>query len=709
MAAGTRKDTEIDTHKSRARVDELRDLIRAHDHSYYVLDRPTISDREYDLLYAELLKLESENPTLVTPDSPTQRVSGTPAEEFQKAPHRTPMLSLQNSYSIEDIDAFDERVRKELKDSAPKLIEYFCEPKFDGLAIELIYENGKLARALTRGDGAIGEDVTQNVRTMRSVPLKLKTSKSPALIEVRGEIVMLKSDFQKLNEAQQDAGEVPFANPRNAAAGSIRQLDASVAAARPLRMFTYAPGVLEGVAPKSQHAFESLVAELGLPSVGVAPRDESFDDFKSRVLKNLKTGKVVSGLGRVAKGAAEARGYYEFIHSIRSELPFDIDGVVIKVDDFRLQEDLGFVSRSPRWATAAKFPPEQAETVVEKILVQVGRTGALTPVAVMKPVKVGGVTITNATLHNQSEIDRKDIRVGDTVIVQRAGDVIPEIVSVDLRKRPKSSKPYVISDECPACGETAIKPEGEVVLRCVNPGCPAILRESLKHFVARRAMNIDGLGDKQIDALVEAGLVTRPSDLYTLTAEKVLTLERQGERSAQNLIASIEASKKTDLSRLIFAMGIRFVGEATAKTLARFCGSLERFLDVTEEELLAAPDVGEKVAASILTALKGPYLKGELKRLVKNGVEVASANRAADSNALGGKKFVITGTLPKDRDEVKDLIEANGGVVLSSVSKKTDYLLAGDEAGSKLQRAGELGVAIIDWDAFQKLLGSPAN
>lgn len=690
------------------RLAELRDLIRHHDRCYYLHDQPQISDQEYDKLYAELVGIETQHPDWITPDSPSQRVAGEPAEAFEKVPHRQPMLSLQNSYSIDDIDAFEERLRKELKDQAPETIEYFCEPKFDGLAIELVYEGGLLTRAITRGDGSVGEDITQNVKTIRSVPLQIP--EAPNLFEIRGEIVMLKEDFRRLNEAQQEAGEVPFANPRNAAAGTIRQLNSKIAASRPLRLFTYAPGVIDGARFESQHAFETTAMRWGLPSVGVASSDETFDKFGERISFLLpeygnRFGLASLGLARICRGATEAKAYYSFIRSIRSRLPFDIDGVVIKVNRFHLQEDLGFVARSPRWATAAKFPPEQAQTVIESISIQVGRTGALTPVAVMRPVKVGGVTITNATLHNQSEIDRKDIRVGDTVTIQRAGDVIPEVVEVVTSKRPPDSKPFVISSTCPACGESAEKPDGEIILRCVNPGCPAILRESLKHFVARRAMNIEGLGAKQIDALVIAGLVKRPSDLFRLSVGDILSLERQGEKSATNLIESIQASRKTQLARVIYAMGIRFVGEATAKSLAKFYKTLEQFLETSEDSLMQVPDIGEKVAHTILTALRGPYLKKELQRLVANGVEIeVVSSNTGSSQVLAGKKFVITGTLPMGRDEIKDLIEASGGIILSGVSKKTDFLLAGEEAGSKLQKATELGVAILDWEAFQNML-----
>ena len=418
----------------RKRHEFLKAEINKHDYQYYVLDRPSITDQEYDRLYAELLEIEKINPSLITPDSPTQRVSGQALDVFEKVNHRKPMLSLSNSYSPEDIEAFDERIKKFLH--TEEEITYFCEPKFDGLAIELIYENGELTGAITRGDGTVGENVLSNVRTIRSLPLRLNGA--PKLLEVRGEVLMLKKDFQKLNEQQQEAGEVPFANPRNAAAGSVRQLDPTIAAARPLRIFAYAPGVIEGVKFKSQKEFEEKIAEMGLPTVGVSDESENLDKYIQRTTKELSKGDTRPLLGRICKGAKEAIEYYHFIESIRKQLPFDNDGIVTKVNDYKLQEELGFIARNPRWATAAKFKPEQATTVVNEIAVQVGRTGALTPVAIMEPVRVGGVTVTNATLHNQDEIDRKDVRVGDTVVVQRAGDVIPEIVEVVLSKRPKN-------------------------------------------------------------------------------------------------------------------------------------------------------------------------------------------------------------------------------------------------------------------------------
>lgn len=677
--------------------EKLKKQILQHDYDYYVLDRPTITDFEYDKLFKKLQELEAANPQLITPDSPTQRVGGEPIDEFEKVPHRKPMLSLANTYDVGEIRAFDERARKFLEREED--LTYFCELKFDGLALELIYENGALTGALTRGDGTTGENVLTNVRTMRSVPLKLSGTKPPPLLEVRGEALMFKKDFAKLNEAQQEAGEMTFANPRNAAAGAIRQLDPRITAKRPLRLFGYAPGVTEGVKVGSQSEWLEYLNENGLPALKAAP----WKKMKSQLAKGYVPGQP---LAAICEGIEEAVEYYEAILKIRHELPFDIDGVVIKIDSFALQDTLGTVARSPRWATAAKFAPEQATTEIEDIIVQVGRTGALTPVAVMKPVRVGGVTIVNATLHNQSEIERKDIRIGDTVIVQRAGDVIPEVVSVVLDKRPAKSKKYRLPENCPVCGEKAVLPEDEVVTRCVNPVCPAILNESLKHFAARRAMNIEDLGDKIIEQLTKEGLVGSFADLYKLTKDDLLKLPRQGEKSAQNIVDSIDATRKAPLARFIYALGIRFVGEQTAKSLASHFKNLDAFLAADEAQLLDIPDIGPKVASSIMTQLKNRDFLLEVKKILKNGVEVEEIKpmKGSEKQPLKGLSIVITGTLPKPRDEIKDMILAMGGKTPGSVSKSTNYVLAGDEAGSKLDKAQELGVAVLDWAAFEELI-----
>jgi len=679
------------------RVQELRTLIHEHDYNYHVLDTPKISDFEYDNLFRELQDLEAAHPKLITPDSPTQRVGAEPLEAFEKVAHRRPMISLANTYSVEEVREFDERVKKFLDSEKP--VEYFCELKFDGLAVELVYEGGRLQGAITRGDGTVGENVLSNIRTIRSVPLTLK-GKAPELLEVRGEVLMLKREFAKLNEAQQEAGEQPFANPRNAAAGAVRQLDPKITAKRPLRIFCYAPGVVEGHKAGSQEDWLDYLRQQGLPALHSA----KWPKIRAR-LKDGYSPEIP--LGAVCANIDEAIEYYEAILEHRHELPFDIDGVVIKVNSFALQDRLGTIARSPRWATAAKFPPERATTVVENIVIQVGRTGALTPVAVMAPVRVGGVTVTNATLHNQSEIDRKDIRIGDTVIVQRAGDVIPEIVEVVLTKRPALSERFKIPHDCPVCGEPAVLPEGEVVTRCVNSLCPAILNESLKHFASRRAMNIEDLGDKIIEQMTAQGLVKSFADLYKLSKEDILTMPRQGEKSAQNIYDSIQKSAKTTLARFIYGLGIRFVGEQTAKSLAAHYKTLDKFLAATEAELVEIEDIGPKVAASIILRLENKDFRKEVNKLIENGIEIEKPKKvSAASQTLSGVSIVITGTLPMGRDEIKDLILSLGGKTPGSVSKNTDYVLAGDEAGSKLAKAQELGVKILDWDAFQKLIQS---
>lgn len=677
------------------RYNELKLLIGQYDHNYFVLDRPTIGDFEYDQLFHELLAFEKAHPEWKSSDSPSQRVGGQALSQFEKIAHRRPMLSLANTYSVDEVREFDARIQRALELARP--IEYFCELKFDGLACELIYQDGELTGALTRGDGATGENVLSNIRTIRSIPLKLK-QKPPPLLEVRGEILMFKADFARLNENQQEAGDLTFANPRNAAAGSIRQLDPRITAKRRLRMFAYAPGVLQDYRPASQSAWLEYLSTQGLPVLKQAP----WNDVRKSIEKGYHNDLP---LAAICTGIEEAIEYYEAILKLRHSLPFDIDGVVIKVNSYTLQDQLGTVARSPRWATAAKFAPEQAQTVIEDIVIQVGRTGALTPVAVMQPIRVGGVTVTNATLHNPSEIERKDVRIHDTVVIQRAGDVIPEVVRVVLERRPKNSKKFEMPKSCPACGSEAVLPEDEVVTRCVNAFCPAILNESLKHFAARRAMNIEDLGDKIIEQMTAAGLVKSFSDLYRLTKDDILSLERQGEKSAQNILESIESSRKTTLARFIFALGIRFVGEQTAKALAAHFKTLEDFLKANESELLEVEDVGPRVASMILEGLTKSHLKSEIQALLKNGVEIERPKKLSAAEAtLKGLSIVITGSLPQSRDEIKDLIVSLGGKSPGSVSKNTSYVLAGSEAGSKLEKAMELAVPVLDWDQFQKLI-----
>ena len=658
---------------SKKRHEELKKLIAEHDYDYHVLDKPKISDFEYDKLYAELLSLESADEKLDTIDSPSQRVGSIPLSAFEKVAHRLPMLSLSNSYSPQDISDFDERVKKFL--TSNEQVTYLAEPKFDGLSMELVYESGRLVRAITRGDGSVGEDVTQNVKTIKSIPLRLNLKSPPKLIEVRGEVLMFKADFAKINEQQQEAGQQSFANPRNAAAGTIRQLDSKIASSRPLKFFAYALGAVEGIEFKTQRDIGALFEMAGIPTAQT--------NFKDLV--------------QVCEGAEEAIAYYHSIERMRPQLPFDIDGIVIKIDSLHLQDDLGLVARSPRWATAAKFKPEQARTIIENIVVQVGRTGALTPVAIMTPVKVGGVSVTNATLHNQEEIDRKDVCIGDTVIIQRAGDVIPEIVEVVLDQRPKNAKRFTIPQSCPACGSKVEKLDGEVITRCMNPLCVAKLKEALKHFIARRAMNLDKIGDRLIETLVDEKLVTKFSDLYRLQRADILDLDRQGEKSADNIINSIEHSKKTTLARFLFGLGIRFVGEQTAKHVANHFVNVENFLSAREEDLLQIPEIGPKVANAMLEWLGNPELVQEIKDMIQLGVEFEKPKRSA-TGKLSGKSFLITGTLSVKRDDAKDFIEKNGGKILGSVSSKLNFLVAGDDPGSKLDKAQGLGVSVISWD-----------
>lgn len=691
-----------------ARTLYLRQQIAHHDHAYYVLNSPEITDYEYDQLFRELQELESEFPILITPDSPTRRVSGTPAKQFIKKPHREPMLSLQNSYSTEEIQAFDKRVKALL--STDSEMEYFCEPKLDGLALELIYENGLLTTALTRGDGQTGEDVTANILTVKGIPLQLKsTHPSPLLIEIRGELVMHKEDFLSLNQWQDENGLPPFANPRNAAAGSIRQLDPRITASRRLRFYAYGMGVCQGEHFDTQAALESRLEAWGLPTLGVYHHCLNFTEYLEKGRKfyaqKHKVGKFP--LAITVLGWSLAQEYYAFIDSIRHQLPFDIDGIVIKTNSFEIQKNLGTVARSPRWATAAKFKPEQSETIIEDIAIQVGRTGALTPVAIMKPVKVGGVTVTHATLHNQDEINRKDIRIGDHVLIQRAGDVIPEVVKVLVHLRSEGSRPFLIPSKCPECGRPVDKPEGEVISRCINPFCKAVLKESLKHFASRRAMNIDKLGDKIIEQLVDAQLVQSFSDLYRLNKDALMKLERQGNKSATNIIENINRSKTVSLSRFIFALGIRFVGEQTARNLSRHFDTLEQFLRADLDTLQEIDDVGPTVSTSIAKALKNHHFQSEIDQLLNLGIKITSPSQKSQTHPLQpleGLNIVVTGKLPKSRDEIKDLIIQLGGLSGSSVTKKTHYVLAGEDPGSKLLKAEELKIPVLNWDDFEKLI-----
>ncbi len=657
----------------------LKSKVRYHDELYYINDRPEISDYEYDHLFADLLKLESENSDLDRSDSPTQRVGGTAIDQFQKVSHRLPMLSLANSYSAEDLIEFDERVKKFLRfeKESTEQIEYFAELKLDGLSLELVYEDGLLIRGLTRGDGLVGEDVTHNIRTIKTIPLKLQTPKPPKLLEVRGEVLIFKKDFLAMNARNEELGISLFANARNAAAGTIRQLDPKIAASRPLKFMAYGLGAFDGLEFSSQQDITAQFKIFGLP---VVP-----SDFVT-CSNNIK--KIVD--------------YYHEIEKKRPLLDFDIDGIVIKVNSLAKQDDLGLVARSPRWATAAKFKPQQMETIIEDIQVQVGRTGALTPVAIMSPVKVGGVTITHATLHNQDEINRKDVRIGDTVYVQRAGDVIPEVVSVVLGKRPKHSKPFVMTDVCPTCGTKAVKEPEDAVLRCPNSFCEAILKESIKHFVSRRAMGVEKVGDKIIETLVENKLISTFSDLYKLKKESLLALERQGEKSVDNILNNLAASKKTTLSKFIYALGIRYVGEQTAKLIADHYGHIEKFLKTDKEELEKVPEIGPKVSAAVLLFISEKRWQKEVESLLKAGITFEKPKRSHEGPLLG-LSFLITGTLTVKREEAHQFVEENGGKLLSSVSSKLSYLVVGDDPGTKIAKAESLGVKMISWEELKKL------
>lgn len=660
---------------------ELVEKINALDYQYYVLDQPITSDFEYDQLWNQLLEIEKIHPDWIVDQSPSKRVSGEAQDAFIKVTHRMPMLSLSNSYSLEDIADFEKKIQRALGSSDS--IDYFVEPKFDGLAIELVYEYGHLKVASTRGDGVVGEDVTHNIKTIRTIPLKVEALKQTPVFEVRGEVLIFKADFLKLNEEQEEAGQSVFANPRNAAAGTIRQLDPKIAGQRPLRFFAYGLGQADGFQLRSQSEIHQTLKQMNFPV-------------------------TANELFILCSEVSCINDYYENLHQKRSQLPFEIDGIVIKVNSLYLQKELGLVARSPRWATAAKYPPEQAETTIADIVVQVGRTGALTPVALMAPVKVGGVTISQATLHNQDEIDRKDIRVGDHVWIQRAGDVIPEVVSVITDKRPSASVPFKIPDHCPVCGTKAEKPEGEAVSRCLNKRCPAALKEAFKHFVSRRAMNIEKVGDRLIEELVEQRLIQRFSDFYLLQKEPLLQLERKGEKSVTNILESIEKSRHTTLGRFIFALGIRFVGEQTAKSLSVHYASFKELSQTTEENLLSIPDIGPRVAHSILLAMKDVAFVADALELENKHLKLEKKTTPS-STQLQSKTFVITGTLPVSRDEAAQWIETHGGKILSSVSSKLNYLVVGEDAGSKLEKAQKLSVPILTWEELQEMVKTSNN
>ena len=665
------------TKKTSDRVEKLRDEISTHNYRYYVLDAPTIPDAEYDRLLRELQELENDYPELITADSPTQRVGAVPLAAFGQVRHQIPMLSLENAFSDDEVGDFDRRVRDRL---GVDEVDYTAEPKLDGLAVSLRYEHGLLVQAATRGDGTTGEDITGNVRTIDSVPLKLRGNDYPAVLEVRGEVYMTRKGFAELNRHQEKAGGKQFANPRNAAAGSLRQLDARITAARPLIICFYGLGVVEG---------------------------GDVADSQHRILEKLKGwGLRVNELIRRVRGVEGCLAYYRDIGQRRDDLDYEIDGVVYKVDSIQQQEQLGFVARAPRWAVAHKFPAHEEITVLHGIDIQVGRTGALTPVARLEPVFVSGVTVTNATLHNEDEIRRKDVRIGDTVIVRRAGDVIPEVVSVVLEKRPRNARRFVMPKKCPVCGSDVVRVEGEAVARCSGGlFCDAQRKQAIKHFASRRAMDIDGLGDKLVDQLVDEGLVEHVDGLYSLELESLAALERMGEKSAQNLLHALEKSKRTTLPRFLYALGIREVGEATARNLAGYFGTLKKIMDADVDSMQQVPDVGPVVAQHVVAFFHQRHNRDVITALQNKGVKWPQVKTTVQAAPLAGQGFVLTGTLDSmTRDEAKARLQALGARVSGSVSGKTACVVAGHEAGSKLDKARQLGVDVIEEQAFLDLL-----
>jgi DNA ligase (NAD+) len=661
-------------------VEKLRAAINKYNHQYYVLDEPSIPDAEWDKLFHRLKKIEEDYPELVSPDSPTQRVGAPPLKFFNEVQHETPMLSLDNAFTDEDVIGFDQRIHDRL--NTQEIIEYACEPKLDGLAVSLLYEKGLLVRAATRGDGTTGEDITINIRTIPSVPLRLLGNDFPEKFEVRGEVFMSKQGFNELNQRQQESGGKVFVNPRNAAAGSVRQLDSKITASRPLEVFCYSMGGAEG---------------------------DDLPTTQSDVLSALKRwGFKVSPDVKVAHGIEQCQMYYENMQKKRAELPYEIDGIVYKVNSLALQKRLGFLSRTPRWAIAHKFPAEEVTTEVEAVEFQVGRTGALTPVARLKPVFVSGVTVSNATLHNMDEVQRKDIHIGDTVIVRRAGDVIPEVVQAIPEKRPVSAKPIQLPKHCPICHSAIEHIPGEAVARCTGGlFCPAQRKEAIKHFAARRAMDIEGLGDRLVDQLVETKLIENVADLYTLQLNQLASLERMAEKSAQNLLDALEASKKTTLPRFLYALGIREVGEATAKSLAHHFGELEPIYSVTEEELQTISDIGPVVSKHIVAFFAEKHNRTIINELIAAGIHWETIKKSAEELRLQGQTFVLTGSLQTfSREEAKEKLEALGAKVAGSVSAKTSYVVVGADAGSKLKKAQQLGIAVMTEDEFLEFLNT---
>ena len=660
------------------RIKELRLILNQHNINYYIYDNPTISDLEYDKLLRELQQLEEKNPDLQTSDSPTQRVGGSVLPEFQTITHRLPMQSLANAMDMPELENFDKQIKKLLKTNDE--IEYIGEPKLDGLAVELIYEKGSFVSGSTRGDGVVGEDITHNLKTIKSIPLSIIDSNPPPLLEVRGEVFINKHDFKLLNEQRSKNNESLFANPRNCAAGSLRQLDPNVTMHRPLRIFCYAPGVIEGIQFDSQLELLHQLPKWGFP---VNPFIEK------------------------GKGFAFLKDYYQRAEVLRSKLDYDIDGVVFKVNSYHQQSHLGIRSKSPSWAIAGKLKAEQATTIIKEIIISVGRTGALTPVAKLKPINIGGVVVSNATLHNQDEIDRKDVRVGDTVLVQRAGDVIPEVIKVIKQKRMNDSIPFTIPSKCPICNDIASKAKDEAVTRCINISCPAKIKGSIEHFVSKNCMNIDGLGIKIVEMLINEKLIKDISDIYYLKHEDITVLDGMGDKSAENIIESINLSKNTTMARFLYGLGIRYVGQNSAKVLEKyFQGNLKKLINAHSDELLDIYDIGEVMAKSIIDYFNNLDNINLINKCLSGGVKFKKVDTAIES-FITGKVFVFTGNLGLlSRKDAIGMIEKFGAKNSSSVSSKTDYVVAGEKAGSKLRKAQELNIKVLNLSEFENLIKS---
>ena len=657
------------------KIEKLKKDLNQHNINYYVHDNPTISDSEYDSLLLQLEKLESEFPELETEDSPTKRVGGIALSEFNAIEHNVPMLSLDKAFTLDELEAFNKRISKILL--LEEDIEYTAEPKLDGLAVELVYKNGKFAYGSTRGDGIVGEDVSENLKTIKAIPLSLNDSNPPQLLEIRGEVFINKDDFEKLNQKRLSEGNSLFANARNCAAGSLRQLDSKITSQRPLRIYCYSPGKIEGLNVQNQKDFLDLLPKWGFP-----------------VNKNVKIG----------KGYAFLEKYYKEITQLRNSLNYDIDGVVFKVNSYPYQEKIGIRSKSPRWAIAGKFQSEQSTTIIEDIILSVGRTGAITPVAKLTPVNIGGVVISNATLHNQDEISRKDIRIGDTALVQRAGDVIPEVVKIIKEKRIKTSKPFYISDKCPLCNEFILKIKDDATFRCINNVCPGIIRGKIEYYVSKDCLDIDGMGIKIIDLLLRENIISDIADLYYMKKSDLSSLERMGEKSAQNLINAVEKSKQTTFSRFINGLGIRNVGFSSAKLLERvFHANLEKLKTASKEELIEIPEIGEIMAQSIVEFFKNSENLNIIDRCLAAGLVFKKVSEVKAS-IISGKTFVFTGSLEINRSEAKKIVESFGAKTSGSVSKNTDFVVAGPGAGSKLVKAKELEVEILNELEFQDLI-----